>query len=327
MRSFLLLLVLVFVAITSSNALLTASHRHQPKTAKLKLDQAVQWNIEDKRFLRATDAADEERGLAGIKTKLKAWLEKFTSLFKKSKSAKAAATTTTTNLEEVAEKVAIRYQSEMYRSEVTLAQDLVKKGVVDDVLYQNKISPEAYFDALKLDPKLKFISDSAIARGNNPNLEKFFTYSLFWTKKNEVTKAENFIKKGAVNDVLYQNKISPEAYFDALKLNPKLRFYSDSAVTRVNNPNLEKFLSYTSFYNKSQAGKREVAKAEDLIQKGVTDQVLLYNKISPDAYFEALKLNPNLKFIADSAVARKNNPDLEKFYTYATKYYNSLTGK
>ncbi|ETI39025.1 hypothetical protein L916_14796 [Phytophthora nicotianae] len=295
MRSFLLLLVLVFVAITSSNALLTASHRHQPKTAKLKLDQAVQWNIEDKRFLRATDAADEERGLAGIKTKLKAWLEKFTSLFKKSKSAKAAATTTTTNLEEVAEKVAIRYQSEMYKSEVTLAQDLVKKGVVDD--------------------------------GEQPNLEKFFTYSLFWTKKNEITKAENFIKKGAVNDVLYQNKISPEAYFDALKLNPKLRFYSDSAVTRVNNPNLEKFFSYSNFYYKSEAGKREVAKAEDLIQKVVTDQVLLYNKISPDAYFEALKLNPNLKFIADSAVARKNNPDLEKFYTYATKYYNSLTGK
>ncbi|ETP36961.1 hypothetical protein F442_15178 [Phytophthora nicotianae P10297] len=295
MRSFLLLLVLVFVAITSSNALLTASHRHQPKTAKLKLDQAVQWNIEDKRFLRATDAADEERGLAGIKTKLKAWLEKFTSLFKKSKSAKAAATTTTTNLEEVAEKVAIRYQSEMYKSEVTLAQDLVKKGVVDD--------------------------------GEQPNLEKFFTYSLFWTKKNEITKAENFIKKGAVNDVLYQNKISPEAYFDALKLNPKLRFYSDSAVTRVNNPNLEKFFSYSNFYYKSEAGKREVAKAEDFIQKVVTDQVLLYNKISPDAYFEALKLNPNLKFIADSAVARKNNPDLEKFYTYATKYYNSLTGK
>ncbi|ETK79235.1 hypothetical protein L915_14888 [Phytophthora nicotianae] len=312
MRSFLLLLVLVFVAITSSNALLTASHRHQPKTAKLKLDQAVQWNIEDKRFLRATDAADEERGLADTKTKLKAWLEKFISLFKKSKSAKAAATTTTTNLEEVAEKVAIRYQSEMYKSEVTLAQDLVKKGVVDDVLYQNKISPEAYFDALKLDPKLKFISDSAIARGNNPTWRSF---------------SQNFIKKGAVNDVLYQNKISPEAYFDALKLNPKLRFYSDSAVTRVNNPNLEKFFSYSNFYYKSEAGKREVAKAEDFIRKVVTDQVLLYNKISPDAYFEALKLNPNLKFIADSAVARKNNPDLEKFYTYATKYYNSLTGK
>ncbi|ETP31809.1 hypothetical protein F442_19355 [Phytophthora nicotianae P10297] len=173
--------------------------------------------------------------------------------------------TKTVSSEEVSEKVAIRYQSEMYKSEVTLAQDLVKKGAVDDILYQNK--------------------------------------------KNEVTKAEDLIKKGVVNDDLYQNKISPETYFDALNLNSKLRFYSDSAVTRANNPNLEKFFSYSNFYYKS-----------------ATDQVLLFNKISPEAYFEALKLDPKLKFIADSATARKNNPDLEKFYTYATKYYNSLTG-
>ncbi|ETN19170.1 hypothetical protein PPTG_04556 [Phytophthora nicotianae INRA-310] len=260
MRSFLLLLVLALVAITCSNAFM--SSRPKLKVSKPELDQAVQWNIEDKRFLRATDAADEERGLADTKTKLKAWLEKFISLFKKSKSAKATTTTTTTNLEEVAEKVAIRYQSEMYKSEVMLAEDLIKKGVMNDDLYKNKISPEAYFDAMKLDPKLRFVSDSAVARANNPNLEKFFTYSLFWTKKNEVTKAEGLIKKGVMNDVLYQNKISPETYFDALKLDPKLRFVSDSTA-RANNPNLEKFLSYTSFYNKSQAGKREVAKAED----------------------------------------------------------------
>ncbi|ETI38848.1 hypothetical protein L914_14903 [Phytophthora nicotianae] len=260
MRSFLLLLVLALVAITCSNAFMPS--RPKLKVSKPELDQAVQWNIEDKRFLRATDAADEERGLADTKTKLKAWLEKFISLFKKSKSAKATTTTTTTNLEEVAEKVAIRYQSEMYKSEVMLAEDLIKKGVMNDDLYKNKISPEAYFDAMKLDPKLRFVSDSAVARANNPNLEKFFTYSLFWTKKNEVTKAEGLIKKGVMNDVLYQNKISPETYFDALKLDPKLRFVSDSTV-RANNPNLEKFLSYTSFYNKSQAGKREVAKAED----------------------------------------------------------------
>ncbi|ETP03651.1 hypothetical protein F441_19410 [Phytophthora nicotianae CJ01A1] len=270
MGAFLLLLVLVLVAIASSNALLATTHRHQSKTAKLKLKQVVQWNIDDKRFLRTTDTADEERGLA----------------------AEAVTTTTTmtktVNSEEVSEKVAIRYQSEMYKSEVTLALDLVKKGAVDDALYQNKISPESYFDALMLDPKLKFISDSA---------------------KNEVTKAEDLIKKGVVNDDLYQNKISPEAYFDALNLNSKLRFYLDSAVTRANNPNLEKFFSYSNFYYKS-----------------ATDQVLLFNKISPEAYFEALKLDPKLKFIADSATARKNNPDLEKFYTYATKYYNSLTG-
>ncbi|ETP36793.1 hypothetical protein F442_15346, partial [Phytophthora nicotianae P10297] len=106
--------------------------RPKLKVSKPELDQAVQWNIEDKRFLRATDAADEERGLADTKTKLKAWLEKFISLFKKSKSAKATTTTTTTNLEEVAEKVAIRYQSEMYKSEVMLAEDLIKKGVMND---------------------------------------------------------------------------------------------------------------------------------------------------------------------------------------------------
>ncbi|ETI39017.1 hypothetical protein PPTG_04442 [Phytophthora nicotianae INRA-310] len=321
MRSFLLLLVLTLVAITSSNAFMPS--RPQLKVSKPELEQATPWRTDDKRFLRASGEVDEERGFSDLAAKLKAWLQKFKSWFTKSKPVTAA----TTKYEKVAEKVAIKYQSLMYKSEVAKAEDLIKKGVMNDDLYKNKISPEAYFDAMKLDPKLKFISDSAVARANNPNLEKFFTYSLFWTKKNEVTKAEGLIKKGVMNDVLYQNKISPETYFDALKLDPKLRFVSDSAVARANNPNLEKFLSYTSFYNKSQAGKREVAKAEDLIQKGVTDKVLLKNQISPEAYFEALKLDPKLKLIADSAVARKNNPDLEKFYTYATKYYNSLAGK
>ncbi|KAG3013236.1 hypothetical protein PC121_g12078 [Phytophthora cactorum] len=320
MRNFLLLLVLAFVAFTSGRA---TAHRPQLKVSKPELAQAAQWSIDDKRFLRATNAADEERGMTELMAKLKAWLQKFKSWFTKSKPVQK----TTAQYQKLADKTMAKYQTLVYKREVTSAEDLIKKGVADDVLYQNKISPEAYFDALKLDPKLKFISDSPVVRANNPNLEKFLSYSSFWTGRKEVARAEDLIKKGVVNDVLYQNKISPEAYFGALKLDPKLRFISDSPAARANNPNLEKFFSYSSFFYKSQAGKREVAKAEDLIKKGVADNVLIQNKISPEAYFEALKLDSRLKVVADSAHAWANNPGLEKFYKYSTKYYKNQAGK
>ncbi|KAF1777548.1 hypothetical protein GQ600_10512 [Phytophthora cactorum] len=297
MRNFLLLLVLAFVAFTSGRA---TAHRPQLKVSKPELAQAAQWSIDDKRFLRATNAADEERGMTELMAKLKACA-----------------------VSEVADKTMAKYQTLVYKREVTSAEDLIKKGVADDVLYQNKISPEAYFDALKLDPKLKFISDSPVVRANNPNLEKFLSYSSFWTGRKEVARAEDLIKKGVVNDVLYQNKISPEAYFDALKLDPKLKFISDSPVVRANNPNLEKFLSYSSFWT----GRKEVARAEDLIKKGVVNDVLYQNKISPEAYFDALKLDPKLRFISDSPAARANNPNLEKFFSYSSFFYKSQAGK
>ncbi|KAG6945691.1 hypothetical protein JG688_00016440 [Phytophthora aleatoria] len=252
MRNFLLLLVLAFVAFTSGRA---TAHRPQLKVSKPELAQAAQWSIDDKRFLRATNAADEERGMTELMAKLKAWLQKFKSWFTKSKPVQK----TTAQYQKLADKTMAEYQTLVYKREVTSAEDLIKKGVVNDVLYQNKISPEAYFGALKLDPKLRFISDSPVARANNPNLEKFFSYS--------------------------------------------------------------------SFFYKSQAGKREVAKAEDLIKTGVTDNVLIQNKISPEAYFEALKLDPRLKVVADSAHAWANNPGLEKFYKYSTKYYKNQAGK
>ncbi|KAG2817754.1 hypothetical protein PC111_g12578 [Phytophthora cactorum] len=307
MRNFLLLLVLAFVAFTSGRA---TAHRPQLKVSKPELAQAAQWSIDDKRFLRATNAADEERGMTELMAKLKAWLQKFKSWFTKSKPVQK----TTAQYQKLADKTMAKYQTLVYKREVTSAEDLIKKGVADDVLYQNKISPEAYFDALKLDPKLKFISDSPVVRANNPNLEKFLSYSSFWTGRKEVARAEDLIKKGVVNDVLYQNKISPEAYFDALKLDPKLKFISDSPVVRANNPNLEKFLSYSSFWT----GRKEVARAEDLIKKGVVNDVLYQNKISPEAYFDALKLDPKLKFISDSPVVRANNPNLEKFLSYSS---------
>ncbi|KAG3187359.1 hypothetical protein PC128_g12624 [Phytophthora cactorum] len=316
MRNFLLLLVLAFVAFTSGRA---TAHRPQLKVSKPELAQAAQWSIDDKRFLRATNAADEERGMTELMAKLKAWLQKFKSWFTKSKPVQK----TTAQYQKLADKTMAKYQTLVYKREVTSAEDLIKKGVADDVLYQNKISPEAYFDALKLDPKLKFISDSPVVRANNPNLEKFLSYSSFWTGRKEVARAEDLIKKGVVNDVLYQNKISPEAYFDALKLDPKLKFISDSPVVRANNPNLEKFLSYSSFWT----GRKEVARAEDLIKKGVVNDVLYQNKISPEAYFGALKLDPKLRFISDSPAARANNPNLEKFFSYSSFFYKSQAGK
>ncbi|KAG2853546.1 hypothetical protein PC113_g14068 [Phytophthora cactorum] len=316
MRNFLLLLVLAFVAFTSGRA---TAHRPQLKVSKPELAQAAQWSIDDKRFLRATNAADEERGMTELMAKLKAWLQKFKSWFTKSKPVQK----TTAQYQKLADKTMAKYQTLVYKREVTSAEDLIKKGVADDVLYQNKISPEAYFDALKLDPKLKFISDSPVVRANNPNLEKFLSYSSFWTGRREVARAEDLIKKGVVNDVLYQNKISPEAYFDALKLDPKLKFISDSPVVRANNPNLEKFLSYSSFWT----GRKEVARAEDLIKKGVVNDVLYQNKISPEAYFGALKLDPKLRFISDSPAARANNPNLEKFFSYSSFFYKSQAGK
>ncbi|KAF1793934.1 hypothetical protein GQ600_25620 [Phytophthora cactorum] len=316
MRNFLLLLVLALVAFTSGRA---TAHRPQLKVSKPELAQAAQWSIDDKRFLRATNAADEERGMTELMAKLKAWLQKFKSWFTKSKPVQK----TTAQYQKLADKTMAKYQTLVYKREVTSAEDLIKKGVADDVLYQNKISPEAYFDALKLDPKLKFISDSPVVRANNPNLEKFLSYSSFWTGRKEVARAEDLIKKGVVNDVLYQNKISPEAYFDALKLDPKLKFISDSPVVRANNPNLEKFLSYSSFWT----GRKEVARAEDLIKKGVVNDVLYQNKISPEAYFDALKLDPKLRFISDSPAARANNPNLEKFFSYSSFFYKSQAGK
>ncbi|KUF90269.1 Neutral ceramidase [Phytophthora nicotianae] len=238
MRSFLLLLVLTLVAITSSNAFMPS--RPQLKVSKPELEQATPWRTDDKRFLRASGEVDEERGFSDLAAKLKAWLQKFKSWFTKSKPVTAATT---------------KYE----KNEVTKAEGLIKKGVMNDVLYQNKISPETYFDALKLDPKLRFVSDSAVARANNPNLEKFLSYTSFYNKsqagKREVAKAEDLIQKGVTDKVLLKNQISPEAYFEALKLDPKLKLIADSAVARKNNPDLEKFYTYATKYYNSLAGK------------------------------------------------------------------------
>ncbi|KAI9994989.1 hypothetical protein PInf_011874 [Phytophthora infestans] len=72
-----------------------------------------------------------------------------------------------------------KVQALTYKSGLKKAEYLIKKGTATDV--PCKISPEAYFDALKLDPKLKNIVDSSAARQNNPGLKKFYTYSNFWT--------------------------------------------------------------------------------------------------------------------------------------------------
>ncbi|EEY68265.1 uncharacterized protein PITG_04687 [Phytophthora infestans T30-4] len=117
------------------------------------------------------------------------------------------------------------------------------------------------------------------------------------TYKSGLKKAEYLIKKGTATDV--PCKISPEAYFDALKLDPKLKNIVDSSAARQNNPGLKKFYTYSNFWTASQRRK--------------------IRSTSPESYIEALKLDPKLKLIAHSKVARKNNPTLEKFFTYATK--------
>ncbi|KAF4047002.1 hypothetical protein GN244_ATG00527 [Phytophthora infestans] len=96
-----------------------------------------------------------------LMAKLKAWFQNFKSSLTKTKSG--------------VKKV----QALTYKSGLKKAEYLIKKGTATDV--PCKISPEAYFDALKLDPKLKNIVDSSAARQNNPGLKKFYTYSNFWT--------------------------------------------------------------------------------------------------------------------------------------------------
>ncbi|KAG3110743.1 hypothetical protein PI124_g8999 [Phytophthora idaei] len=112
-----------------------------------------------------------------LTAKAKAWLK---SLFTKSKPVQK----TTAQYQKLADKTTAKYQALVYKREVTSAEDLIKKGVADNVLYQNKISPEAYFEALKLDPRLKFISDSPVVWANNPGLEKFYKYfTQYYTNK------------------------------------------------------------------------------------------------------------------------------------------------
>ncbi|KAF4140297.1 hypothetical protein GN958_ATG10461 [Phytophthora infestans] len=58
-------------------------------------------------------------------------------------------------------------------------------------MYQNKFSPESYIEALKLDPKLKLIAHSKVARKNNPTLEKFFTYATKTSSKIRLNSGNN----------------------------------------------------------------------------------------------------------------------------------------
>ncbi|KAG7376245.1 hypothetical protein PHYPSEUDO_013932 [Phytophthora pseudosyringae] len=171
MRSFLLLLVLAGVAFATSDALSVTAPGSQLTLSKSELDQAVQPNDGGKRMLRAsegTDAADEERGFAEVGTKLKARSQILKTWVTNSKLVQTA----TQKVETLAQKLRI-----------ATVKGLIRKGATNEVMYANKVSPDEYFLALKLNPKLKFNADSAIARANNPDLEKFFTYSVYFNLK------------------------------------------------------------------------------------------------------------------------------------------------
>ncbi|OWZ16295.1 hypothetical protein PHMEG_0009927 [Phytophthora megakarya] len=78
-------------------------------------------------------------------------------------------------------------------------------------------------------------------RGQNPVPDKRIARVQWW------------IKRKTPNEILYKHKVSPDEYFQALKLDPKLKMYAHVADAREKNPNLEKFLDYKGYFDYMKA--------------------------------------------------------------------------
>ncbi|KAL3665262.1 hypothetical protein V7S43_009890 [Phytophthora oleae] len=170
MSKYFLLLVVALFAIVSCDAL-SAPVGSQLSVSKVE-ELNAQPNVDSKRMLRAEEepvnAADEERGMAELGPKLKAWAASFKTWVTNSK---------------LVQSMTNKAQSLTQKGRVAQAEKLLKQdGVNVNVLYQNKVKPDELFLALKLDPKLKMIADAPAAWANNPGLSMFYEYTTYYAK-------------------------------------------------------------------------------------------------------------------------------------------------
>ncbi|ETM56897.1 hypothetical protein L914_00214 [Phytophthora nicotianae] len=171
MRNSVLLFALAFVIFACGNALTATEDGIQLKMPQSELHQAAQWNVGGKRLLRANDgtnADEEERGMAEFTTKMKTWAQSFKTWVTNSKLVQMANT---------------KFQSLSQKWRISNVEQMIRKGVSDTVLFEKKVTPDEYFLALKLDPKLKLVSDSQVIREQNPGLLKFFAYTDYYNTK------------------------------------------------------------------------------------------------------------------------------------------------
>ncbi|OWZ16294.1 RxLR effector protein [Phytophthora megakarya] len=119
----------------------------------------------DTRMLRAT--VGEERGIiVALGTRLKMWARSFKTWVKQILLGRGVAPVQDKRMVEV--------------------EWLVKKKAPEDVLFRHEVSPDEYFQALKLDPGLRTNAHKADLRENNPKLQKFFNYDGYFTYKKAV---------------------------------------------------------------------------------------------------------------------------------------------
>ncbi|EEY70355.1 secreted RxLR effector peptide protein, putative [Phytophthora infestans T30-4] len=158
MRNFFFLLFALAFVFGGSNARSATEHA-QLMVSQSELDQPTRWNVADKRLLRANDgtnAAEEERGMADIATKMKTWTQSLKTHVGSSKPFQIAA--------------------QKWRN--TKVQRMIKKGISDTALFENKVTPDEFFKALRLKPGLK---QSSVT--NNPALNKYRAYKSFYESK------------------------------------------------------------------------------------------------------------------------------------------------
>ncbi|OWZ03376.1 Avirulence (Avh) protein [Phytophthora megakarya] len=156
MRKSIILVVLVFVVVASSDAVSAPAGGKESKLVSPDVDNGVQTEINGKRMLRANgDASDEERGIiVALGTRFKTWVRSFKQWV------------TTLHIKRRPGQTLREAQVERW----------INKKVPNPVLYEKKVSPEEYLQALHLDPKLKFYTDVAHLREKHPKLQKFFDY-------------------------------------------------------------------------------------------------------------------------------------------------------
>ncbi|ETK97210.1 hypothetical protein F441_00244, partial [Phytophthora nicotianae CJ01A1] len=163
MRNLFLFFALAFVIFSSSNALAATEHGMQLEVPQSELDQDVQWRVAEKRILRANNDVNtdgEERGITELAAKMKTWTQSLKTSVASSKPIQTVA----------------------LKQRIAKVKRMIKKGVSDTVLVENKVTPDEFFVALKLNPELK----QSYVR-NNPALNKYRAYKRFYESKIVVT--------------------------------------------------------------------------------------------------------------------------------------------
>ncbi|GMF53819.1 unnamed protein product [Phytophthora fragariaefolia] len=163
------LLLLVAITLLVSGDALSDSQTEVTEVASAVTDNTIHTESDVKRALRGLESTEEtsneERGMSDLTTKFKSWAQNFNTWIAQSKLVKMATQ---------------QAQTLAQTKRVWKASRLIKKGSSDTVLYQNKVTPDEYFLAKGLNPKVKFIGESPTAWANNPGLEGWFTYSKFF---------------------------------------------------------------------------------------------------------------------------------------------------